>query len=314
MNKDPRIIKLTPLFKEKIWGGRNLTHYFKDLPAGPIGECWVISGHPHGDTLVADGPFKGMPLSKVYNENRHLFGNDESESFPLLVKFIDAKYDLSIQVHPDDTYAHKIGEEYGKEEVWLILKAPLSQKIQLGHYAQTKEEFINLVKNNEWNKLLKYAYIEDNYLVPVFPGTLHAILGGTLLLEIQQASDLTYRLYDYDRLDDRGNKRPLHIKEALAVTNVPDTLIRPKSVLRDTFNRRDIFKGNHFTLGVQTVHGAFTYASIPRYYLLIVTSGQGEINNVPLTAGDAFILTTSQQPLTLKGFFNFVLVKRKEKK
>lgn len=306
MTNNPRVIKLAPIFQQKIWGGRNLAEYFNNLPNGNIGECWLISAHPHGDTTVANGPFAGLPLSKVYNENRHLFGNDQSADFPLLVKIIDATDNLSIQVHPDDFYAKKCGEKHGKEEAWLILKAPPTKKIILGHHATSKEQFSALITNHKWDELLKHEYIDDHYFVPVSPGTIHSILSGTLLLEIQQSSDLTYRVYDYDRLDN-GTKRVLHIKEALSVTNIPDTSIKPRLAPQLMTRKHQLYKGNYFVINTLKITNTYTFKNIAYYHLLIVTAGYGKINGNPCARGDAFILTTSKQPLTIEGNLELVI-------
>jgi mannose-6-phosphate isomerase class I len=246
----------------------------------------------------------------VYKNNRHLFANDNSEKFPLLVKIIDASDDLSIQVHPDDEYAPKLGEHYGKEEAWLILKAPSSKKIQIGHHAITHDELKELIAENKWCDLLKYFYIENNYFVPVFPGTLHSILRGTLLLEIQQSSDLTYRVYDYDRLED-GKKRPIHLKEALEVINVPDNSPIPHPISHFGTQNEMIFSGKHFMINTLKVVNNYTFNNVLNYYLLIITSGSGKVGSMKCRMGDAFILTTSPHPLTVEGNLELVLVRPK---
>jgi mannose-6-phosphate isomerase class I len=311
MSEEVRVIKLSPIFQSKIWGGRNLAQYFKNVPDGKIGECWLISAHSHGDTIVENEPFKGQTLSRVYKENRHLFGNDNNKEFPLLVKIIDATDDLSIQVHPNDEYARKLGESFGKEEAWLILKAPPSKKIQIGHHAKSIKEFKQLLSADKWNDLLKYFHIENNCFIPVYPGTLHSILSGTLLLEIQQSSDLTYRVYDYNRLEN-GHKRPLHLKEALEVINIPDNSPFPVPILHFDTKKNIIFSGKHFMIRTLKIINNYTFNNIPYYYLLIVTSGSGKVGSLKCSLGDAFILTTSSHPLTIEGNFELVLINPKK--
>ena len=168
------------------------------------------------------GPFSGMGLDQLWREYPELFGNPEEEAFPLLTKILDAKMDLSVQVHPEDAYAkaHE-NEELGKTECWYILDCKESAEMIFGHNAQTKDELIELINRGKWNNLLRRVKIKpsDFYYVP--SGTIHALCEGTLVLETQQSSDTTYRLYDYDRRDANGNLRELYLERAIDVTIVP---------------------------------------------------------------------------------------------
>ena len=213
------IIELVPVFKEKIWGGRKLeTEFGYEIPAGPVGECWAISAHPAGDDEIASGEYAGRTLSWLWDEHRELFGNCEGDRFPLLVKIIDAKDDLSIQVHPDDDYAaeHENGS-LGKKECWYVLSAEPGQTIVVGQRAHSREEFAQMVEEGRWSELLNEIPIKAGDFFQIDPGTVHAIKGGTVILESQQSSDVTYRVYDYDRKQDDGTLRPLHMQQALDV-------------------------------------------------------------------------------------------------
>ncbi|HOJ44785.1 MAG TPA: class I mannose-6-phosphate isomerase [Bacilli bacterium] len=306
---DITTIKLKPVFQQKIWGGRRLEKYFGNLlPTGNIGECWLISAHPNGDTIVDGGPLDGMPLSQVYRQHKHLFGNSSYSEFPLIIKIIDASDDLSVQVHPDDNYAHTIGQPYGKEEAWLILEPSIDRMVQLGHYAQSKEQLSHLITNGEWKRLLKYYPIAKNDLVPVKPGTLHAILKGTMILEIQQSSDTTYRLYDYDRLDDAGNKRPLHIKESIEVISVPDPAGGPIHI-QEALKQQTamLWSGHYFSIhewNVTTQMNVILESG--NFYLLTILSGTGTINGVPCQMGDAVIITSLAKTIDIKGKMRIV--------
>ena len=196
------LIFLKPLFHNKIWGGRRLAEeYGYDIPEGAVGECWAISAHPNGDCEVASGAFEGNTLSELWASHRELFGNAEGDRFPLLIKILDAKDDLSVQVHPDDTYAaeHENGS-LGKSECWYILDAKENGDIVVGQNASSKEEFAAMVEQGKWSELLNYVPIKAGDFFRIDPGTVHAIRTGTLILETQQSSDITYRVYDYDRL------------------------------------------------------------------------------------------------------------------
>jgi mannose-6-phosphate isomerase class I len=195
-----KILKLIPIFQEKIWGGDRLHTVFDyDIPSSHTGECWAISSHSGGICRI-----EGMEqnLAQLWKEQRSLFGNLPGESFPLLVKIIDAKDDLSIQVHPDDAYAavHENGS-LGKTECWYVLDCDEGATIIIGHNAASKEEIEQMVAQNRWNELLREIPIRKGDFFQINPGCLHAIKGGTMILETQQSSDITYRFYDYGRLE-----------------------------------------------------------------------------------------------------------------
>ena len=212
-------IFLKPIFHTKLWGGRRLEEeYGYELPDGPVGECWAISAHPHGDCEVANGTWQGKTLSALWDEHRELFGNLEGDRFPLLIKILDAQDDLSIQVHPDDAYAseHEHGS-LGKRECWYVLDAKEGGDIVVGQRAANRDEFAKLVESGRWNELLNRVPIASGDFFQIDPGTVHAILGGTLVLETQQSSDVTYRVYDFDRRQPDGSLRELHLQQAMDV-------------------------------------------------------------------------------------------------
>lgn len=216
------IIKLKPIFKQMIWGGNRMRREFGySIPGEHTGECWAVSAHPNGDCEIAEGIYQGMKLSQLFQEHRELFGHIAGNRFPLLVKIIDAKEDLSIQVHPNDAYAQKYGNgSLGKTECWYVVDCEPKASIIIGHHAQTKEEMEKLIYENRWKELLREIPIHKGDFFQINPGCIHAIKGGTMILETQQSSDITYRLYDYDRIKD-GKKRELHIEESLAVMEIP---------------------------------------------------------------------------------------------
>lgn len=307
MNEE--ILKFKPIFFPKIWGGNKLTKMFeKKLSTDKIGEAWLVSAHENGDTVVAEGPYQDMKLSQVYKEAPHLFNNKTNDEFPLLVKIIDAASDLSVQVHPNDYYANKVGERYGKEEVWFVLDANEKQKVQYGHHSKSKDEFAALINYKKWDQLLKYTTISKYDLVPVMPGTIHAIMGGTLVLEIQQSSDTTYRIYDYDRQTEDGSYRDLHIEEALMVSNIPDS---SEKIVHYEFTEKSVaslWQGNHFRIEVwNTKEMMKIKKSQNSFYILTLISGNGTINNVSVKSGDALIVTAPVSEVTLTGNLHVVV-------
>jgi len=215
------LIFLQPVFHEKLWGGRRLeSDYGYELPDGPVGECWAISAHPNGDCHIVGGAWDGCTLSELWADHRELFGGLEGDQFPLLIKILDAQDDLSIQVHPNDDYAytHENGS-LGKRECWYILDAKEGGDIVVGQRAQNRDEFAQMVDEGRWDDLLNKVPIARGDFFQIDPGTVHAILGGTLVLETQQSSDVTYRVYDFDRRQPDGSLRELHIAQALDVVD-----------------------------------------------------------------------------------------------
>ncbi|MBF8436546.1 mannose-6-phosphate isomerase [Halanaerobiaceae bacterium Z-7014] len=225
-------LKFKPIYKEKIWGGRSLARKFaRELPAGPIGESWEISSHGDDISIIANGDYAGLSLLELIAKKRQevlgreLSGKNrklsEDNLFPLLVKIIDARDNLSVQVHPDDAYAAKNeAGGSGKTELWYILNAEPGASIIYGlKDGVTRDQFTQAVGGPDFLDLLNFVPVKtgDYFYIPA--GTVHAIGKGVMLAEIQQTSDLTYRLYDWDRTDDAGNFRELHIDKAIDVIN-----------------------------------------------------------------------------------------------
>ena len=209
------VVFMKPVFVPKIWGGRKLeTEFGYTIPDGPIGECWAISAHPAGDCEIVGGPFAGMHLSELWDQHRELFANCEGDhgKFPLLIKILDAAGSLSVQVHPDDEYAgkHENGS-LGKRECWYVVHADEGAEIIIGQHAKNATEFRQMVEAGEWDKLLNKVSVHTGDFFGVLPGTVHALCAGTLVIETQQSSDITYRVYDYDRVQPDGTKRQLHL-------------------------------------------------------------------------------------------------------
>jgi mannose-6-phosphate isomerase len=273
------ILKLKPVFKSKIWGGTKLIDLFQyQTEESNIGECWGVSAIPGSESTIVSTPFEGWSLKRLWEEKRDLFGHHPASSFPLLVKFIDAADDLSIQVHPDDVYAAKVGS-YGKTECWTILDANPGSTILVGHHAKTKKEFMEYIDSRRYLELVKRYPLKKGDRFFIEPGTIHAICKGTTLLEIQQSSDLTYRFYDYGRLEN-GTPRPLHLEDAIAVSKIPDDQIR-------TDFRNPYFEVIDPVLqGVRTagMHGDF----------LIVLSGSGSVDAIQVHPGEFFFVPANQ--------------------
>ncbi|MBE3595851.1 MAG: class I mannose-6-phosphate isomerase [Hydrogenibacillus sp.] len=197
----------------------------------PIGEVWTLVTHPRHTSVVANGPLRGRPLDQLIREARERYlGRLKTDRFPLLVKFIDAATDLSVQIHPDDAYSRAVEGDYGKSEAWYILHAPEDGRIISGHRFASREEYFRAVAEGRVESYLLEQPITPGELVYIPSRTVHALLGGTTVIEIQQPSDVTYRIYDWDRIDVvTGKPRELHIEKAADVIRYGDDSLAEKS-------------------------------------------------------------------------------------
>jgi mannose-6-phosphate isomerase len=211
-------VKFAPVCKERIWGGQRLKSWYGIQDSRKIGEYWLLSAHPHGVSVVQNGEFKGMNLQDLVAQYPEAYlGRSPQQRFPLLIKLIEAADDLSVQVHPDDPYAEREENDYGKTECWYILDHEPGAEIIYGHRFIDKDHFHQSVHEHTVGDYLERMPVSKDQLVFVPAGTVHAILKGITLLEIQQTSDVTYRIYDWDRVDSEGNGRELHIQQASEV-------------------------------------------------------------------------------------------------
>ena len=218
---------LQPVGKDYLWGGDKLKReYGKDLDMDPLAESWECSTHPDGTNRVATGRHRGQLLSDVLRDHPEYLGThprmDEKGGLPILVKFIDAKKDLSVQVHPDDAYAAKYENgSRGKSEMWYVMDADEGSAIIYGFYEDTsKEKVRDAIRKGTILNLVQRIPIHRNDVFFIEAGTVHAIPAGALIAEIQESSNLTYRLYDYGRVDKNGKERPLHIDRAMDVADL----------------------------------------------------------------------------------------------
>lgn len=305
------LIFLDPIFHEKIWGGRRLaTEFGYDIPDGPIGECWAISAHPHGDCVVVGGEYDGMHLSEVWDEHREAFGSMEGDRFPLLIKILDAEGDLSVQIHPDDAYAaeHENGS-LGKRECWYVLDCEPDATIIVGQNAKDPEEFRAMVDAGRWDELLNELPIHKGDFFQIDPGTVHAIKHGTMILETQQSSDVTYRLYDYDRVTEDGTKRELHIDKSCDVVDYD--VVAPASgevdVVADDRGVAVLESNEDYTVETVDVDGSLELANDAPFLCVSVIDGGGTANGHAVKAGSNFIVPSTVPALSLEGSMRLVV-------
>lgn len=309
MNKE--LIFLNPVLKECVWGGQRLvTEYPYSSDSKTVGECWAVSAHPHGDCIIMNGGFQGKTLSELYKEQRELFGNIEEEEFPLLVKIIDAKSDLSIQVHPDDKYAREVEKvPFGKTECWYILDCPEDAELVIGHHAKSREELADWIHQDKYEDLIRRIPVKKGDMIQIDPGTIHAICGGFLILETQQNSDITYRVYDYHRLVD-GKPRQLHVEQSIEVVNVPDesykTAIRKAAPIPQNTPVM-LTESDYYKVWKLETEGECELSLEEKFVIVSVLEGSGTVDDIPVSKGAHFVIPYEYGKMICKGNMMMIL-------
>lgn len=294
------IIKLTPACKDYLWGGDRLRRDFNvQSDLDPLAEAWVLSCHPDGPSTLASGPYAGQTLPQYIAEHPGCLGTncEQFQDFPLLIKLIDAKGDLSIQVHPSDQYALAHEGQYGKTEMWVVLDAEPGAFLYYGFKHQiSPEEFASRIKDNTLTGSLNAVPVSKGDVFFIPSGTLHAICKGIVIAEIQQNSNVTYRVYDYGRVGADSKPRALHIDKALDVTE----LCPPK---KQNFGSH-LGRCQYFTTDL--FHGGFDgECSEASFVSLLVVEGSGTLQcggeTVALQKGDSFFLPAGSGAYTVTG-------------
>lgn len=309
------IFKLCPALKDYLWGGTRLKNDFgfqTDLDI--VAEGWMLSCHKDGENRIENGQYKGKTLSEALDllGNEGLGTNAQAfDRFPILIKLIDAKKDLSVQVHPDNDYALRVEGEYGKTECWYILDCDEGAELIYGFKQKiTQEEFKQRVADNTFLEVVNKVKVHKGDLFFIEAGTLHAIGGGILLAEIQQNSNTTYRVYDYGRLGADGKPRPLHTEKAVEVTNcVPPTHdTKPIGALEqfDGFTKQLLTACNLFTVYAIDTETAYSGVADEKSFVsLMVTDGAGTIScggeKLPVKKGDSLLLAANSGIFSVNG-------------
>lgn len=295
------IEKLYPVYRDYLWGGNQLkARYGKKGAPDPCAESWELSFHRDGLTRLSDG----RPLADVVTPADLGTRAAAFPAFPLMIKLIDARENLSVQVHPTDAYAMANEGSFGKTEMWYVVEAEEGAFIYLGFSRDvTREEYENAIQNECLTDLLSLHPVKAGECYAIPAGTVHAIGAGCLICEIQQNSNLTYRVYDYGRRDKEGNTRPLHIEKALEVSDLgryqPPTL--PEGVLG---------KSPYFHVEKHTVKGVITLATTQEsFHALTCVCGSGTIEGQPFTAGDTFFVPATHGAYTLTGNAELILTR-----
>lgn len=307
-------LKFKTIFKDKIWGGQKINSYLgKDFsPLPNCGETWEISGVKSDVSVVENGDLAGKNLAElVENFKGQLVGQAVYErfgnEFPLLVKFIDANDDLSIQVHPDDTLAKERHNSFGKTEMWYVIQADDKATLISGFNQDVNEEiYVEKLNSGNINDILNKEEVSagDIFFLPA--GRVHTIGKGLLIAEIQQTSDITYRIFDFDRVDDKGNKRELHTEEALAAIDYK-SYPEYKSVYEKTKNQAvEAVTCQYFTTNVLDYTQATTrdYSSIDSFVIHVCVEGAYTLNydggQISVKAGESILIPATTSTVNLE--------------
>ena len=304
---------LQSVMQEKIWGGTHLRDVFDyDIPSDHVGEYWAISAHPNGVSTIKNGRYAGQTLDVLYAEHRELFGNRQEPVFPLLTKILDANDWLSVQVHPDDAYGLEHEGELGKTECWYIIAAEPGAEIIYGHNAKSKEELRQQIESKDWENLLTKVPVKAGDFFYVPSGTMHAIGAGIMVLETQQSSDTTYRVYDFDRKDDQGNLRELHLEKSIDVLTIGEPAnSRPVTTKVDDLKSTLLVASDFFAVYKWEISGKADFEKTADYSLFSVLDGQGSLKvdgqDYEIAKGSHFILPSDVQAWEIKGNLELIV-------
>ena len=324
LDKSP-IAKLEPAFKDNLWGGTKIRDvYGKKCDYDVIGESWELSAHPDGQSRIAEGRYKGM----LFNEYLNIIGKEAlgwkcqaQDRFPILIKFIDAKQALSIQIHPDDEYALENENEYGKNEMWYVVDSEPGSYLYCGLSRDaSKEEILERINNNTITDILNKIEVKAGDVVMVKAGTIHAIGAGVFICEIQQNSNCTYRMYDYDRRDKFGNPRELHVKKALDVVDnhkyIKDNKTEVVIARNEHFTEERLVQCKYFEVYKYDVNDeAKITVDEASFVSVLFINGSGTIETddyektMEFKAGDSFFVSAGLRSIIIKGQATMVVTR-----
>ena len=312
-------LKLIPAFKDYIWGGTKLrTNFNKPCDFDKIAESWELSCHKDGNSVISNGEYKGLTLAEYIDKNgEKVLGTncDKFENFPILIKLIDAKDNLSVQVHPNNDYALRVEGEYGKTEMWYIVDCDEGASLLYGFKNNiTKDDFVNHIKNNTLLDVANSVPVKKGDVFFIEAGTLHAIGRGIVIAEIQQNSNTTYRIYDYGRVGNDGKPRELHIDKAVEVTDLCPAKPYPVSetVFNDGYDTKLLAECEYFTVNTLDVK---TTANLnvdeTSFHSILVLEGYVNLtysgNEIKISKGDSIFIPANFGEYSIVGESKIIL-------
>lgn len=312
-----------PVYKQIIWGGSNIQEYFKrKVPFDKVAESWELCCRKDGMSIITNGEFAGRTLQNMIDKfGPKLLGTDVSkkygENFPLLIKIIDANDRLSIQVHPDDIYAKQVGEQNGKNELWYVIDAKKDARLIYGlKKGVTKDLFSAAVLNGHIDETLQEISVKPGDVIYIPAGTVHAILDGILIVEIQQNSNTTYRIHDWDRVDAAGKKRELHICQALDVINF-GVCCQPSqgtvTVKTNCYTNKAMLRSDFFCIDELTLNGEYNSQTNGRTFIILINlQGSGKLTYdgkfIDLNPGETVFIPANLGRFNITGNQKLLLV------
>ena len=307
-------IKLLPVYKDYLWGGEKLrTHYGKQTDLSPLAESWELSTHKDGQSIVATGEHKGLSLSEYIEKiGKDALGKraERFDYFPLLIKLIDAKSSLSVQVHPSDEYAMRVEGEYGKSEMWYIVDCDEGAFIYYGFSRDvSREEYESAIKNGTLTSILNAVPVKRGDAFYIEAGTVHAIGAGILICEIQQNSNTTYRVFDFNRRDKNGNLRELHIDKALEVSSLKKS---PQIKNIPDENEVTLASCEYFEVKRLTIDGERVVSVDEESFLSIIAiEGDAKLifdgGELDVSVGESVFVPANAGKITIKGNCRLIL-------
>lgn len=301
------VLFFKPIGRSALWGKTLIKEYFHydNFPLG-IGQAWAFSGQPTESTVCINGPYKGLTLFELWNTHQELFGY-KAGPFPVIISLVGPEEDLSIQVHPNSEYAKKHSLPSGKNEAWYFIEAKSDASIVYGHNAKDREDLLNYVEQNRWNELIRHLKVKKDDFVYLPASLLHALKAGSIVYEIQEATDVTYRFYDYQRKDEKGNQRQLHLQQAIEClsydSSIMENKVTPTVELNSHYTRTTYITSEFFTVSKVEVYDIFDFKDT-NYQLATVIKGQGKVDGKDISIGDNFLIPIDTKisligPLTL---------------
>lgn len=287
------ILFFKPIPRPAIWGHTLVKDYFgyNDFPDG-IGQSWAFSAQKNASTICTSEPFQGKTLHDLWQENQELFGHN-GEEFPVIISLVAPEDDLSIQVHPNNQYAKSKGFSSGKNEAWYFIEAQKGANIVYGHHAKNEAELRRYIQENRWEELIKHLDVHQGDFVYLPAGLLHALRKGNIVYEIQQATDITYRFYDYHRQDESGQERELHLEDAIQCLSYDkkdmENHIKPVIEKNDALTKTVFISNDSFTVTKLEIDGRGKFQD-KNYQLATVIKGNGKANSIDIKLGDSFLI------------------------
>jgi len=316
MIKNPYPIKFSPILKELIWGGEKLKNVLhKGSFSNKIGESWELSGVEENVSVVSNGALKGETLNSLIENYKGAFVGSNiyqvfGDTFPLLFKFIDADDDLSIQLHPNDELAKKRHNSFGKTEMWYVVDVDKESKLYVGFDKEyTKETYLTKFNNGEILEMVNAKKVDKGDVFFIETGTVHAIGKGVLIAEIQQTSNLTYRIFDWNRTDDKGDSRELHTDLALDAFDFSKTQIEKISYKNTVNEPEKLVVCDYFTTNKLTAQGSFKkdLSKIDSFVVYMCVEGNAEIcigeNKEQLIKGETVLIPAIVDEIEIKATY-----------